>query len=98
MTSVASCVILDLSIKGDIEMNNQTWCYTILATQYDENGFIPSRVDLGVKGHSPMTGPTGTEPWYWGKTLEEAEATCAHANMKMNLSQDRVFEIECSTL
>lgn len=37
----------------------------------------------GQRGHWPMLSPTdGTSPWYWGATLEEAQAKADVANME----------------
>lgn len=56
-------------------------CFVILATQYDEHGFIPSLVIEGEPGHSPMMGRgEGAVPWYWGKTYERAQEVCARFN------------------
>lgn len=58
--------------------------YIILPTQYDENGYIPSKITAYEYGHSPLTGKDElSTPWYWGKTLEEATAVCNEQNRKV---------------
>lgn len=49
----------------------------------DTDGYIPSVVTEGVAGHNPLTGSGDyAEPWFWGKTLAEAEETAATFNMQ----------------
>lgn len=74
------------------------WCYYILETQRDEHGFIPSIVVEDSQGHYPMRGAEGGAPWYWGKTLEAAERTCAAQNANKGLTKRDVFEIMSSSM
>ena len=69
------------------------WCYVISGAKecVDENGFIPSIVVRGRRGHYPMLGQGKYAiPWYWGKTKEEAEQTCAEMNKEVGLSERNV--------
>lgn len=56
-------------------------CFTILVGQVGEHGYIPSLVTEGEPGHQPLVGRGElSEPWYWGKTLEQAGRVCELAN------------------
>lgn len=77
-------------------------CYWIDPTQVpDEGGYVPSLVVEGEAGHSPMRGDASTfqAPWYWGKTLAEANATAERTNLEdFGLDKDEVFEIIFSSM
>ena len=75
-------------------------CFYIDPTQKPPpEGYVPSLVFEDDPGHCPMlgNGPHAV-PWYWGKTLEEAEATCSQVNTKDGLSDRDVVEIICSSM
>jgi hypothetical protein len=76
-------------------------CYTIPPTQNPavHGGYVPSLVVEGKSGHCPMTGRgEHSMPWVWGKTLEEAEATCAAFNIRhFGIDEDAHWEILFST-
>lgn len=64
-------------------------------------GYTPSRVFESLSGHYPITNgypedPTAA-PFYWGKTLAEAEETAKRANAKRGLSEKEFYEILTST-
>jgi hypothetical protein len=70
------------------------FCYVVMPTQRDKNGFIPSMVKEGEMGHYPMMGKGEcASPWYWGKTLKEAEEICKEANKKLGLTDKEVEEL-----
>lgn len=49
----------------------------------ETDGYIPSLVTEGEAGHSPLKGATpDTEPWFWGDTLEKAQATAESYNRR----------------
>lgn len=74
-------------------------CYSVLETQRDEHGFIPSAVFEGQSGHSPLLGKGAfSAPWYWGKSWAEAQATCADANRRLGLTPEDVMVIELSSM
>jgi len=75
-------------------------CFYIDPTQTpDEDGYIPSLVTEGEPGHAPLTGGGDFQtPWYWGKTLAEAEATAAKANAEQGLSPRDVIDIVMSSM
>ncbi len=75
-------------------------CFVILATQCDEHGYIPSLVVENEAGHSPMTGRGEfATPWYWGKTLDRAEAVCARFNKdRYGISEDTAWRIVASSM
>lgn len=72
--------------------------FYIPVEQFDENGFIPSLVTEGERGHTPLTGGPGGTPWYWGGTYEEARTVCAKANADKGLSETDVVEIVSSSM
>lgn len=76
------------------------WCYYVPPdSNYDGHGFVPSLVVEGVAGHVPMTGQgEHAQPWYWGKTYEEAQATCAHVNRERGLTAEEEAEIVTSSM
>jgi len=73
-------------------------CFYIPPDQHDEHGWIPSLVTEGEPGHAPLTGngPCAS-PWYWGKTLEEAQGTAAVENARLGLTRDEVRDIILSS-
>ncbi len=75
-------------------------CFYIPELQFDGNGFIPSVVYEGEKGHHPMRGDdgTGSSPWYWGKTLAEAQEIARGYNERAGLSEQDVNEIVLSSM
>ena len=74
-------------------------CFYIPPDQHDENGWIPSVVTEGKPGHAPLTGngPCAS-PWYWGKTLAEAQATADRENARLGLSIEDSLNIVLSSL
>ncbi len=78
---------------------SRRFCYTILETQKDENGYIPSAVFEGEKGHHPMTGRGEySSPWYWGKTSEEAQAVCDAKNAEMGISKEEALKMVLASM
>ncbi len=76
-------------------------CFYISPLQFDEGrGFVPSLVVENEAGHSPMRGRSDAqEPWYWGKTLERAEAVCDRVNLKRyNISRKTAARIVASSM
>jgi len=50
-------------------------------------------------GHFPLSGRgDGAAPWRWGRTLEEAEATCAKVNADRGITEEMAFEIIVSSM
>ena len=74
-------------------------CFYVPPDQDKPEGFIPSLVTAGEDGHSPMTGKGEfAVPWYWGKTLAEAEATCKDANARRGISPELADLIVISSM
>jgi hypothetical protein len=75
-------------------------CFYIPEGQFDENGYIPSLVTEDTPGHAPLTGKGRcARPWYWGRTLEEAQATAARENVRVfGLSPEQALEILISSM
>lgn len=69
-------------------MQRKLQCFYINPSQATtEHGYIPSLVVAGESGHSPLVGRGRCSlPWYWGKTLTEAEATCERVNRRDGVS------------
>ncbi len=75
-------------------------CFYVPADQFDENGFIPSIVTEGEPGHAPLTGNGDhAQPWYWGKTYDEAKAVAnAQNEQRFKLTEQDVLEIVSSSM
>lgn len=76
------------------------FCYTVNANcEKDEHGIVPSAVFEHTPYHYPMLGNgRHAQPWYWGKTLDEAQQVCDVANAKLGLSPVDVAEIIASSM
>lgn len=76
------------------------WCYAVIPGQrHPERGYIPSIVTEGESGHAPLVGrDDDSEPWYWGTTWEQAQATAASCNADLGLSPEDVDEIMASSI
>jgi len=86
-------------------MNEETKkrrCYYILPAQDPEvyGGYVPSLVTENEAGHAPLIGDGDplSQPWVWGKTLDEAEAFAAEKNTRKGLSEEDVRNIIASSL
>jgi hypothetical protein len=77
------------------------FCYLVDTSSvfHEGKGWVPSLVTEDTEGHSPMlgNGPFAT-PWYWGLTLESAQAVCEDQNRKLGLSKMDVMEIIGSSM
>jgi hypothetical protein len=75
-------------------------CYYIPHGQCNEYGYIPSLVTEGESGHQPMIGKDDlAQPWYWGKTYEQANQICAEVNAKdFGLGPDACADIVASSI
>lgn len=75
-------------------------CFYINPSQATtEHGYVPSVVVAGEPGHSPLVGRGRcSEPWYWGKTLDEAEATCERLNKRDGVSAELASLIVLSSM
>ncbi len=49
----------------------------------DHLGLVPMLVTEDEPGYRPMYGDTPASTWYWGSTLEEAEAICDLVNAEL---------------
>ena len=87
-----------MSKKRNREMPRQ--CFVILASQFDEHGYIPSLVTEHEPGHAPMTGRDElAAPWYWGKTYERAKEVCARVNReRFGISEQTAMRIVASSM
>ena len=71
-------------------------CYWIRPSQDPtvNGGYVPSIIYENEDGHYPLVGKDeSSEPWVWGKTLEEAEAIAKSMNEKRGISEDEANEI-----
>jgi len=67
-----------------------------------KKGFIPSWVFEGLDGHYPITNgypkdPTAC-PYYWGKTLDEAESSARAMNGRLGLTKQEILDIIMSSM
>jgi hypothetical protein len=76
-----------------------TECFWIPAEPYDERGWVPSLVSYGIPGHSPLTGRgEQAQPWFWGRTREQALEMAEQENAKLGVTPERAAEIVASSL
>ena len=77
-------------------------CYYINPSQDPDKygGYVPSLVTENETGHSPMLGDGHeiSQPWVWGKTLDQAEEIAAKRNAKDGLSEKDVDRIIWSSM
>ena len=77
-------------------------CYYILPTQDPEvyGGYVPSLVTENEAGHAPLIGNGDplSQPWVWGKTLDEAEERANTRNFQKGLSEEDVDNIIASSM
>jgi hypothetical protein len=85
--------------EGEETKAKQRMVFTALHTQFDENGFIPSVVFEGEKGHHPIMMGQGScaVPWYWGKTYDECQALCDERNERAGISKLEAAKIVCAS-
>lgn len=77
------------------------WCFYIDGGQVPDpdHGYVPSMVKRNEAGHSPLTGKGAwAQPWYWGRTYAEAQATCAEQNEKIGVSPAEAAMIVLSSI
>ncbi len=82
------------------DLSKNPYCFYIDPSQDPgEEGYVPSVVVENEPGHFPLSGRgDGAAPWRWGKTLEEAEATCTRQNTERGITEDRACEIVASSM
>lgn len=84
------------------EENKKRRCFYILPSQDSDiyGGYVPSLVTEDEAGHAPLIGDGHpiSQPWVWGKTLDEAEAIAATRNFQKGLSEEDVDEIIASSM
>lgn len=82
------------------DLTKNSYCFYINPTQDPgDEGYIPSVVVENESGHFPLSGKgDGAAPWRWGKTLEEAEATCVRANAERGVDEERASVIIASSM
>jgi hypothetical protein len=78
-------------------------CYFVPVDGFVEGrGFRASVVTENTAGHQPTgTWPndgTGVMPYFWGPSLEEAEAAAARANQNLGLTKTDVASIIASSM
>lgn len=76
-------------------------CYAVFAGQWNPDmGYIPSVVTEGEAGHSPLIGRGElSSPWYWSRTLEDAQRICDYHNAKdFHLTTEEAKEIIASSI
>ena len=68
-------------------------------TMQTPNGYIPSAVEEGIAGHSPMMGRGEfAEPWYFGPTIEEAKKQVDEFNAKLGIDPNTARDIVLSSM
>ncbi len=80
-------------------MSERDWCYFIPPQPDNERGFIPACVIENVQGYLMMAGNgQGSSPWFWGKTLDDANETCQKVNAGRGIDSKRALDIVLSTM
>lgn len=82
------------------------WCYHIDEYQLQtwnqdgtEKGYTPSKVYENVAGFYPLMGNGEcSEPWVWGKTLEQAQKICDQRNESIGVSVEERKRIVSASL
>lgn len=75
------------------------WCFAVFEHQRGTGGFIPSVVTEDEPGHSPLIGRGElAEPWFWGRTFDEAERTCAEQNADLGIDETEAKRIVDSSI
>jgi hypothetical protein len=79
---------------------NPRTCYYISVTEHDESGYVPCLVTEGEPGYQVLSGNgEASQPWRWGKTYEEAKATCARQNLgDFGLTEVEALRIVASSI
>lgn len=69
-----------------------------------ERGAIPALVFQDESGFYPMGDPKwdgdprSPQPWYWGSTVEQCQATCDRQNAERGFTQEQVDAVIASSL
>lgn len=72
-------------------MNGQRVAYTILETEYDEQGYIPCIVREGETGYYRTD-------WRWGHDIAAARNAAARKNADLGLTPEDVFRLEVESM
>lgn len=86
----------DKAVPSEQPLDLQTgkFCYVILESSKDENGYIPCLAIEGDESVYPMLGRGHcATPWYWGKTFSGASAIARKTNERMGITLEREFYI-----
>jgi hypothetical protein len=80
-------------------MATNRWCYFIPPQEAGERGFIPALVVENQKGYHMMSGNGRlAEPWYWGKTEDEANHVCDEVNARREITKADQTKIVLSSM
>lgn len=74
------------------------YCFVVIPYQKDDEGYIPSLVIEGVKGHRPMVGDEYKKGYRWGDTIDLAYEVCQEANRRIGLTDEDIHDIVRSSL
>lgn len=81
---------------------SKSWCFYIPMDHrsFDEGeGWVPSIVERGKPGHSPLRGNGSfARPYYWGMTYEEACERARWENEQIGVSPEEALEIITSSM
>lgn len=89
-----------MGIKIPNVLEGKTWAFAVIESSKDENGYIPIIVVKDEAGYYSLEGdPTKLQqPWYWGKTMEEAKEICRKENEKIGLTEHDAEKIFWSSM
>jgi hypothetical protein len=75
-------------------------CFFIPAKPWKDTGkWVPSWVRRNQPGHTPFAGNGPcAEPWYWGRSYQEAQETATRENAKLGISPVQAAAIILSSV
>lgn len=98
-TSGGSTIDKAVPSEQPANLESGKFCYVIIETSKDENGYIPCIAIEGDESLYPMLGRGRcATPWYWGHTMEGAERCARSVNERMGITREREFAITASSM
>lgn len=81
-------------------MSKPRRCLYVPPDSFDEgHGYVPSIVEEGKPGHTPLRGNgSGARPWYFGMTYEAACQRAEQDNLEMGITPEDARQIILSSI
>jgi hypothetical protein len=97
--SGGSAITKAVPSEQPVDLHTGKFCYVIIETSKDENGYIPCIAIEDDESLYPMLGRGRcATPWYWGHTMEHAEKVAREVNRRMGVTLEREFKITASSM